>query len=118
MKQLILTGLFLSSAFTGMGEIVTFKWKGAVNQKKFVEIPAGKVGSVITASESLSFSIVLDSEQADWGSLSNVAIRGSKVVVAGPNRIVFTCASTSAQFVTLDVTDQITPVSGVTMTDR
>jgi hypothetical protein len=117
MKQLILTGLFLSSAFTGMGEIVTFKWKASVNQKKFVEIPAGKVGSVISGEPSLYANIVVDSEEAYWGQLGN-SQSGFKLVVAGPNRIVFTSASTRAAFVTLDVTDQITPVSGVTMTDR
>jgi hypothetical protein len=111
----------LLSTVVGKSDIITLQFKpsGPVLLKKYVTIPAGKVCKIITMSSGISFGNVDTAGGEVQIFEGNFIITSQNVVtVSGPAKIFFKKETGNGGLITLDIVDQNSPKSGVTITDN
>jgi hypothetical protein len=124
MKNFTFFFVFISTALIGLSETKTFKWTTAKeNDRKVFNIPSGKVAKVSSwtkssgASGEVKFSIEVDGQFL----LFLATGRGddpTEKIVSGPNRLGVQTGGPGKYSVTLEITDQDSPPSGLTLTDE
>lgn len=109
----------LLSAMVAKSDIITLQWKGSPNiQKKYVTIPAGKVCKMLSVSPSITIGYV-DAAGGETVVYEVMQVAsGNTLVVAGPVKLYFAKQYGYGSIITLEVTDQSTPKSGVAFTDN